>query len=66
MYELGGEVFVRALREPMERDGKEFVSIVHEDHDPAGLISRLPIGWEGEVRIKREYDEEVDFRQVSD
>ncbi len=58
MYEgADGEVYVRALRE---------VSVIHEDHDPTGAISVLPAGWEGEVRIKREYDEEVDFRVVSD
>ena len=38
------------------------VSVVHEEH---GTVT-LPKGWEGEVRIAREYDEEQDFRSVID
>ncbi len=34
------------------------ISIVHEEHGPV----TLPKGWEGEIRIAREYDEELDFR----
>ena len=52
-----GETYVRALKD---------VSVVHEDHDPTGAISILPKGWEGEVRIAVEYDEEEDFRRVMD
>lgn len=54
MYEAeDGRVFVRALKD---------VSIQHEDHDPKGTTSVLPKGWEGEIRIAKEYDEEGDFR----
>ncbi len=59
MYELEGATFLR-----ITKDGA--ISIMHEDHDPSGIISILPAGWEGEVRIAREYDEEVDFRSVMD
>ena len=38
------------------------VSVVHEEH---GTVT-LPSGWEGEVVIAREYDEEQDFRRVVD
>jgi hypothetical protein len=55
MYELEGATFLRVTA-----DGG--VSIVHEEHGPV----KLPAGWEGEVRIAVEYDEEQDFRQVTD
>lgn len=38
------------------------VSIVHEEHGPV----TLPHGWEGEIVIAREYDEDQDFRRVVD
>ncbi len=58
MYEgANGEIYVRALKD---------VHLLHEEHDPAGKVSVIPAGWEGEVRIAREYDEEVDFRRVAD
>jgi hypothetical protein len=58
MYEgANGEVYVRALKE---------VHLLHEEHDPTGSTSVLPKGFEGEIRIAREYDEEEDFRQVLD
>jgi hypothetical protein len=58
MYEDGdGTIWVRALAA---------VPIQHEDHDPVGSVSVLPAGWEGEVRIAVEYDEEEDFRPVTD
>jgi hypothetical protein len=57
MYESDGKVYVRALKD---------VHVLHEDHDPTGATSVLPAGFEGEVRIAVEYDEEVDFRQVQD
>ena len=55
MYEKDGEIFVRALGE---------LHVRHEDHDPEAATSILPKGWEGEIRIAREYDEEGDFRVV--
>lgn len=42
--------------------GEGGVSIVHEEH---GTVA-LPEGWEGEVIIAREYDEDNDFRRVAD
>jgi hypothetical protein len=54
MYEFEQATFLRVTA-----DGG--VSIVHEEHGPI----TLPKGWEGEVRIAREYDEEGDFA-VSD
>lgn len=58
MFEIDNRTFIR-----VSEDG---ISIQHEDHDPAGAISKLPAGWEGEVIIAREYDEEQDFRRVVD
>lgn len=55
MYELEGATFLRVTAEGS-------ISIVHEEH---GTVT-LPAGWEGEVRIAREYDEEEDFRSVAD
>lgn len=58
MYEdADGTVWVRAVGN---------LPIQHEDHDPAAEKSIIPCGWEGEVRICVEYDEEVDFRSVVD
>ena len=57
MYEKDGLTYVRALAD---------IPIQHEDHDPKAETSILPSGWEGEVRIAREYDEEVEFRRVND
>ncbi len=58
MYEgEDGRIYVRALQE---------VSVLHENHDPSGRTSVLPAGFEGEVRIAVEYDEEQDFRPVTD
>lgn len=59
MYELGGQTFLRVTA-----DGA--ISLVHEEHDPTGTKSFIPEGWEGEVVIAREYDEEEDFRRVLD
>jgi len=59
MYEHDGATFLRVTKDGL-------ISILHEDHDPQGKVSVLPAGWEGEVRIAREYDEEVDFRPVVD
>lgn len=60
MYEgENGEIYVRIV-------GDVDVPVIHEDHDPSGAKSLLPAGWEGEVRIAREYDEETDFRSVID
>ena len=59
MYEHEQATYLRVTK-----DGS--ISILHEDHDPEGRTSVLPAGWEGEVRIAREYDEEVDFRNVTD
>ncbi len=59
MYEFENATFLRVTK-----DGA--ISILHEDHDPQGKTSVLPAGWEGEVRIAREYDEEADFRSVVD
>lgn len=59
MYEItdasGARTFMR-----VSADGA--VSLLHEEH---GIV-QLPAGWEGEVRIAREYDEELDFRPVAD
>ena len=59
MFEMDGRTFLR-----VSKDGE--ISIHHEDHDPQGKISLLPAGWEGEVVIAREYDEEQDFHRVTD
>ena len=56
MYEKDGLTYIRALGD---------IPVQHEDHDPKAERSILPKGWEGEVRIAREYDEEGDF-QVAD
>lgn len=53
--ESGRRVFMRVTA-----DGG--VRVVHEEH---GTVT-LPSGWEGEIRIAREYDEEQDFRSVVD
>ena len=53
MYEKDGEIYVRAL---------EDLHVRHEDHDPTATRSVLPKGWEGQVVIAKEYDEEGDFR----
>ncbi len=55
MYEHEGATFLRVTA-----DGG--IAIVHEEHGPV----TLPAGWEGEIRIAREYDEEGDFRSVID
>jgi hypothetical protein len=55
MYAHEGATFLRVTAEGG-------ISIVHEEH---GKVS-LPGGWEGEVRIAVEYDEETDFRTVAD
>ena len=61
MYELDGKTYVRVSG---DCDG---VHIQHEDHDPAATKSVLPAGWEGEVVIAAEYDEEEEgFRRVAD
>ncbi|HEY7617501.1 MAG TPA: hypothetical protein VH744_11905 [Terriglobales bacterium] len=52
-----GQIYVRALKE---------VRVLHEDHDPTGATSVLPVGWEGEIVIAKEYEEEQDFRRVVD
>lgn len=56
-----------------DTDGRIYVRIVgvdvpsiHEDHDKEGRVSILPAGWEGEVVIAREYDEEEGFRRITD
>lgn len=60
MYEgSDGQVYVRIV-------GDVEVPVIHEDHDPAGTVSLLPAGFEGVVRIAREYSEEDDFRSVMD
>lgn len=60
MYEgTDGEVYVRIV-------GDVDVPVMHEDHDRTGTKSLLPAGFEGPVRIAREYDEEADFRSVVD
>jgi hypothetical protein len=60
MYEgIDGEIYVRIT-------GAVEVPVIHEDHDPDGTKSLLPAGYEGPVRIAREYDEETDFRRVVD
>ena len=57
MYEQDGLTYIRALGD---------IHIAHEDHDPAATTSILPKGWEGEVIIAKEYDEEEGFRAVLD
>ena len=58
MYEdENGTIWVRALAD---------LPIQHEEHDPTGAKSIIPKGWEGEVRICVEYNEQDDFRQVQD
>lgn len=52
MYEQAGVIYVRALGD---------LHVRHEDHDPTGAISVLPKGFEGEIVIAKEYDEEGDF-----
>lgn len=60
MYEgAKGEIYVHIV-------GEVDVPVIHEDHDPTGFKSLLPAGFEGAVRIAREYDEEQDFRRVID
>lgn len=59
MFEIEGE---RGARTFMRVTAEGGVSIVHEEHGPV----TLPQGWEGEVVIAREYDEEEDFRSVAD
>lgn len=59
MYEIDGRTFLR-----VSEDGA--ISIQHEDHDPSGATSVLPAGWEGEVVIAREYDEQEEYRRVMD
>jgi hypothetical protein len=59
MFETTDESGVRTfIRVTAEGD----ISVVHEEH---GTVT-LPAGWEGEVVIAREYDEEEDFRRVID
>ena len=53
MYELDGATYLRVTAE-------SGISIVHEEHGPI----TLPGGWEGEVRIATEYDEEGDFQVI--
>jgi hypothetical protein len=60
MYEKDGLTFVRVS------GGCEGIHIAHEDHDPTAATSVLPAGWEGEVIIAQEYDEEEGFRKVID
>lgn len=55
MFEMENATFLRVTAEGG-------ISIVHEEHGPVVL----PKGWEGEIRIAREYDEELDFRSVAD
>ena len=59
MYELLERTFLKVSDEGA-------ISIQHEDHDPNGTTSVLPAGWQGEVIIAKEYDEENDFRRVED
>lgn len=59
MFEVDNRTFIR-----VSENGS--ISIQHEDHDPTGTVSTLPAGWEGEIVVAREYDEEQDFRRVSD
>lgn len=63
MFEMPSDRGVRTFLRVTKEGG---ISIQHEDHDPTGQTSHLPCGWEGEVRIAVEYDEETDFRQVMD
>ena len=53
MYEKDGTIYVRALGD---------LHVRHENHDPTATTSVLPKGWEGEIVIAKEYDEEGDFR----
>ena len=58
MYEgEDGRVYVRALAD---------LPVKHEDHDPNAETSIITKGWEGEIVVAREYDEEEDFRRVLD
>jgi hypothetical protein len=57
MFEMESRTFLRVTK-------GGGISIQHEDHDPNGAVSKLPCGWEGEVIIAREYDEEGDFRVI--
>jgi len=59
MYEKDGLTYVRVSCD-------SGVHIQHEDHDPDATVSVLPAGWEGEVVIAAEYDEEEGFRSVMD
>jgi hypothetical protein len=59
MYEIPAE---RGVRTYMRITAEGAVAIIHEEH---GVV-KLPAGWQGEVVIAREYDEEVDFRSVVD
>jgi hypothetical protein len=59
MYEVEDETGKRTF---MRVTAEGEVSVVHEEH---GTVT-LPSGWEGEVVIAREYDEEEDFRRVID
>lgn len=56
-YEQYGLTFIRVLGD---------IHIAHEDHDPSATTSVLPKGWEGQVVIAQEYDEEQGFRSVLD
>ena len=60
MYELDGKMYVRVSG---DCDG---IHIQHEEHDPEATTSVLPAGWQGEVVICQEYDEEEGFRNVAD
>jgi hypothetical protein len=60
MYELDVKTYIRVSG---ECDG---IRIKHEDHDPTATKSLLPAGWEGEVIIAQEYDEEEGFRSLAD
>lgn len=60
MYEKDGLTYIRVSG---DCDG---IRIQHEDHDPNAQVSVLPAGWEGEVIVAAEYDEEEGFRRVTD
>jgi len=57
MYEDNGIVWVCVVGDAPTK---------HQEHDRTGQNSVLAKGWEGEVRICGEYDEEQDFRPVTD
>lgn len=58
MYEgEDGKLYIRALAD---------LPVQHEDHDPKAATSVITTGWEGEIAIAREYDEEEDFHSVID